>query len=143
MRWLRYFAVSEDPGSPPPSRPVQALNFALAVALVSAVFWFSFGHLAYHLRWNSIYQYRALFWRGWLTTIALSAAALVLSAVIGLLSALARRSRILLLRYVARLYVELVRGTGLFVDIVARQDLAGRPRFVTARKRGAYEERRE
>ena len=39
--------------------------------------------------------------------------------------------------------VELVRGTGFFVDIVARQDLAGRPRFVTARKRGAYEERRE
>ena len=39
--------------------------------------------------------------------------------------------------------VELVCGTGLFVDIVARQDLAGRPRFVTARRRGAYEERRE
>jgi release factor glutamine methyltransferase len=37
--------------------------------------------------------------------------------------------------------VELVRGTGLFVDIVARQDLAGRPRFVTARRRGAYERR--
>ena len=33
--------------------------------------------------------------------------------------------------------VELVRGTGLFDDIVARQDLAGRPRFVTARRRGA------
>ena len=32
--------------------------------------------------------------------------------------------------------VELVEGTGLFADVVARQDLAGRPRFVTARKRG-------
>ncbi len=32
--------------------------------------------------------------------------------------------------------VELVAGTGLFDDIVARQDLAGRLRFVTARKRG-------
>jgi release factor glutamine methyltransferase len=31
--------------------------------------------------------------------------------------------------------VELVAGTGLFDDVVARQDLAGRPRFVTARKR--------
>jgi|SRR5271166_2394201 len=37
--------------------------------------------------------------------------------------------------------VELVRGTGLFVDIVARQDLAGRPRFVTARRRGANDRR--
>ncbi len=32
--------------------------------------------------------------------------------------------------------VELVAGTGLFDDIVARKDLAGRPRFVTARRRG-------
>jgi release factor glutamine methyltransferase len=33
--------------------------------------------------------------------------------------------------------VELVAGTGLFDDVVARQDLAGRPRFVTARRSGA------
>ncbi|OIN82289.1 peptide chain release factor N(5)-glutamine methyltransferase [Mycobacterium malmoense] len=32
--------------------------------------------------------------------------------------------------------VELVQGTGLFEDIEARRDLVGRPRFVTARKRG-------
>ncbi|MGA7051463.1 MAG: peptide chain release factor N(5)-glutamine methyltransferase [Mycobacterium sp.] len=32
--------------------------------------------------------------------------------------------------------VELIAGTGLFDDIVARRDLAGRPRFVTARKWG-------
>jgi release factor glutamine methyltransferase len=32
--------------------------------------------------------------------------------------------------------VELIAGTGLFDDVVARQDLAGRPRFVTARRSG-------
>jgi release factor glutamine methyltransferase len=31
--------------------------------------------------------------------------------------------------------VELFRGTELFEDIQARQDLAGRPRFVTARRK--------
>jgi release factor glutamine methyltransferase len=31
---------------------------------------------------------------------------------------------------------EFISGTGLFDDIIARTDLAGRPRFVTARKRG-------
>jgi release factor glutamine methyltransferase len=31
--------------------------------------------------------------------------------------------------------VELIQTTGLFADIEARQDLAGRPRFVTARRR--------
>lgn len=34
--------------------------------------------------------------------------------------------------------VELVCGTGLFEDIMARQDLVGRPRFVTARRRGQH-----
>jgi release factor glutamine methyltransferase len=33
--------------------------------------------------------------------------------------------------------VELVEGTGLFDDVQAQQDLTGRPRFVTARRRGA------
>jgi release factor glutamine methyltransferase len=32
--------------------------------------------------------------------------------------------------------VELVESTGLFDDVRARQDLTGRPRFVTARRRG-------
>ena len=32
--------------------------------------------------------------------------------------------------------VELVEGTGLFDDVQAQQDLTGRPRFVTARRRG-------
>jgi polar amino acid transport system permease protein len=118
MPWTRYFAVSDEPGSPPPSWPVRALNFVLAVLAVSLVFYFSFRHLAYHLRWSSVYQYRELFWRGWLTTIGLSIAALVLSAVIGLLSALARRSRLLPLRYLARIYVELIRGTPLLVQIL-------------------------
>jgi release factor glutamine methyltransferase len=37
---------------------------------------------------------------------------------------------------------ELIQGTGLFEDIQARRDLVGRPRFVTARRRGAQEGRR-
>src|ERR1035441_356714 len=111
MPWTRYFAVSDEPGSPPPSWLVRALNFALAVLAVSLVFYFSFQRLAYHLSWSSIYPYRALFWQGWLTTIGISIIALVLSVVIGLLSALARRGRFLPLRYLAGIYVELVRGT--------------------------------
>jgi polar amino acid transport system permease protein len=118
MPWPRYFTASDDPGSPPPSWPVRALNFTLAVLAISFVFYFSFRRLAFHLRWSAIYQYRAMFWQGWLTTIGISIAALVLSVVIGLLSALARRSRLLPLRYFARIYVELVRGTPLLVQIL-------------------------
>lgn len=118
MPWLRYFSAADGPGAPPPSGPVRGFNFALAVLAISLVLNFSFGRLAYHLRWEAVYQYRALFWQGWLTTIAMSIAALVLSVVIGLLSALGRRSRFLPVRYFAAIYVELVRGTPLLVQIL-------------------------
>ena len=49
---------------------------------------------------------------------ALSFAALLASLLIGLLSALARRSALLPLRYAAVLYVEIVRGTPLLVQIL-------------------------
>lgn len=118
MSWPRFFAASDEPGSPPPSLGAQALNFALAILLLSLVFALSFHHLAYRLRWDAIWQYRALFWQGWLVTVAISLASLVLSVVIGLVSALLRRSPVLVLRYFARIYVELVRGTPLLVQIL-------------------------
>lgn len=51
-------------------------------------------------------------------TVPISAAALFASLQIGLLSALARRSSWLPLRYLAMLYVEIVRGTPLLVQIL-------------------------
>jgi polar amino acid transport system permease protein len=97
---------------------VRAANAALVLLSVSLVFYFSFQNLAYHLRWNAIYPYRQLFLQGWLTTIGLSAAALVCSTLGGLCSALAQGSRFLPLRYLGKTYVELVRGTPLLVQIL-------------------------
>jgi polar amino acid transport system permease protein len=118
MSWSHYFAVAEERGSIAPSWPVRIFNFALALLVVSLVFHYSFLRLDKPLQWKSVYPYRTLFWNGWLTTIAISAAALVLSVVIGLLSALARRSRVLVLSYFATIYVELERGTPLLVQIL-------------------------
>ena len=93
-------------------------NGGLALLAVSLVFSFSFQHLAKPLRWSAIYPYRQLFLQGWLTTIGLSAAALVCSTLAGLCSALAQGSRFLPLRYLGKIYVELVRGTPLLVQIL-------------------------
>ena len=68
--------------------------------------------------WESVWQYRAVFWKGWLLTIVVSLLTLVLSTLIGILVALARRSRILPLRSIAILYVELIRGTPLLAQIL-------------------------
>ena len=113
-----WFFASNELGSPPPSWRARATSGAAALLAISLVFCFSFQRLAYHLRWNAIYPYRQLFLQGWLITIALSAGALVCSTLAGLCSALAQGSRFLPLRYLGKIYVELVRGTPLLVQIL-------------------------
>jgi len=86
--------------------------------LTTALFSFAFSQLHYVWNWEAIWQYRQKFVQGWLMTVAISAASLLLSLIIGLLAALARRSAILPVRYSAVLYVEIVRGTPLLVQIL-------------------------
>ena len=97
---------------------VRFFNAALVFLMVALVFSFAFHQLNYHWNWASIYKYRQKFIIGWVTTILISLAALGLSTLIGLCFALAQRSRILALRYFAKLYVEIVRGTPLLVQIL-------------------------
>jgi polar amino acid transport system permease protein len=118
VRGSRCFTASNEPGAPRPPWRARAASFLLALLALSLVFYISFRHLAYHLRWGVLEEYRELFFRGWLTTVALSAAALVCSTLAGLCSALAQRSPLLPLRYIAKIYVELVRGTPLLVQIL-------------------------
>ena len=60
--------------------------------------------------WEKIWNYRTVFLNGWLTTIGISAVALVLSTLFGVGTALARRSSFLPLKYSAVFYVETIRG---------------------------------
>jgi len=94
------------------------LQGALAFLLVAGVFAFSFHQLTYHWNWAEVYKYRAKFVQGWLVTVFISMAALGLSTLIGTAFALARRSRIGVVRAVAAIYVELIRGTPLLVQIL-------------------------
>jgi polar amino acid transport system permease protein len=68
--------------------------------------------------WLSVWHYHDLFWKGWLMTIFLSIASLMLSTLIGLGVALGRRSHLMPLRSLAILYVEVIRGTPLLVQIL-------------------------
>ena len=93
-------------------------SWAMVVLLVCALFSFAFSELHYGWNWEAIWRYRQKFVQGWLMTVAISTTALFASVLIGLLSALARRSSWLPLRYLAMLYVEMVRGTPLLVQIL-------------------------
>ncbi|HEY5706577.1 MAG TPA: amino acid ABC transporter permease [Terrimicrobiaceae bacterium] len=68
--------------------------------------------------WDVLWKYRNAFWQGWLLTVALSVVSLVLSTFIGLVAALARRSSIILIKYISVCYIECVRGMPLLVLIL-------------------------
>jgi len=90
----------------------------IAAALVAAVFCFAFSQLRYHWNWEAIYRYRESLFKGWRVTVLISLASLVLSTLIGVIFALIRRSPLLPLRYFGQIYVEVIRGTPLLVQIL-------------------------
>ena len=97
---------------------VRALNFAVALGLVALVVYIPFTGLNTSWNWPAVYKYRYKFLQGYALTVEISLAALVLSTLFGAASALAGRARFLPLRYVNRIYVDLVRGTPLLVQIL-------------------------
>jgi polar amino acid transport system permease protein len=109
---------TSDARDTPPSWALRAFNGALALGLLALLFSFAFYQLNYHWNWSSVYKYRQKFIAGWWNTILISVAALVCSTAIGLCFALAQRARFLPLRYFSKMYVELIRGTPLLVQIL-------------------------
>ncbi len=106
-----------DDGRTPVPAGARVLHFVLALALLGGVFWFCASRSGYTWHWESVVPYWRKFLAGWRATVGISAAALTLSTLLGLGFALARRSRIVPLRYFSRIYVELIRGTPLLVQL--------------------------
>jgi len=104
------------PTGPPLWR--KAASLLLALAFIAGIFTFAFSTVGYHWNWRGVWTYRALFLRGWLVTLLLSAISLVTSSLIGVILALLRRTPFLPLRYFARIYVEIIRGTPLLVQLI-------------------------
>ena len=94
-----------------------AINYLLVCLLVIALFWVSLAMLGYTFDFSFVNQYQARIVQGFLLTIEISAASLVASLALGTLVAAGRGSRILPLRYLCDLYVKLIRGTPLIMQI--------------------------
>jgi polar amino acid transport system permease protein len=102
-----------------PAGPLSKLGAAsVAAAMVAAVFFFSFHQITYRWNWAAVLNYRSTLLSGWFMTLAISITSLLLSTFIGVIFALARRSETLPLRYFGHIYIELVRGTPLLVQIL-------------------------
>ena len=112
-----FFLPPEGSGGTLPLQ-VRTLNFAAALGLIGLALYWPLTQLETPWNWSAVYHYRDKFLQGYELSILISLAALVLSTVFGMISALAGRSRLLPLRYANRIYVDLVRGTPLLVQIL-------------------------
>jgi polar amino acid transport system permease protein len=102
----------------PLNRFVYIFNSTLLILLVITTFYLMFKNISYTFNWQSVYEYRQKFIDGFLMTIIVSFFALILSFIIGLFFAYAQNSKLLILRFIARFYIEIIRGTPLLVQIL-------------------------
>jgi polar amino acid transport system permease protein len=89
----------------------------LAGGLLLGCGWLVFHESGLRWDWESVGGYWQLFLSGWWTTVGVSLAALLLSTLFGAGLALAQRAEFLPLRYMAKVWVEVIRGTPLLVQI--------------------------
>ena len=92
------------------------IQIALAFALICTMLFLVLGQ--HDLQWENVWTYRGLFLKGWLTTIQIALASLVLSVFVGLLAALVKRSSFTLGSVLTKVYIEVIRGTPLLVQIL-------------------------
>lgn len=101
-----------------PIRLSRVVNVLLVAALVAGVVFFSVSRLSYRFDWSFLAGYAEKIQRGFQATLLISLFSLFFAAAIGVAAALALQGRILFFKYLARLYIEVVRGTPFLVQII-------------------------
>lgn len=94
------------------------ISTALQLIAALVLFYFLFFAAINKLHWSEVWEYRQLFFQGWLITIGLSFASLILSLLIGSLAAICSQSKLTFFSTLSKAYVEIIRGTPLLVQIL-------------------------
>jgi polar amino acid transport system permease protein len=94
-----------------------AFNMLLLSVILIAVFWFSLSRIGVKLNFSFLPALRERLFDGFITTVYISVCSLVLSLLLGIISAILQPSKILVLRYFSKLYVTFIRGTPLIMQI--------------------------
>lgn len=94
------------------------LAHTVVVVLFAALIALAFSRVNYAWNWAGVWEYRQKLLQGFGVTIALSLASLTVSTLVGMLAALLLGSKHVLLEAIGRVYVELIRGTPLLVQLL-------------------------
>lgn len=100
-----------------PSKGRIALNYLIVCLIVLFVFWVALGAIGYRLDYSFVWNVSGRIVDGFILTLQVSAVSLVFSLLLGALVAAGKGSRILPLRYLCDLYVKIIRGTPLIMQI--------------------------
>ncbi|MDD3307709.1 MAG: amino acid ABC transporter permease [Acetobacterium sp.] len=107
----------KETGSKEPSLANKAASAIFVAVVLIGFLWFSVSSVGLELDFTTLYQYRQRLWEGFLMTVIISVASLMVSLIIGSLTAIGQNSRILVISYFCRAYVQIIRGTPLLVQI--------------------------
>ena len=108
-----FLASSDKPVSPLKG----SLNYLLVCVLIIIVFWASVSVLNVSFSFSFVDYYGARILNGFILTIQISVASLIVSLILGTLVAIGQSSRILPIRYLCDVYVKVIRGTPLIMQI--------------------------
>lgn len=91
-------------------------NFGLTVLFLILVFTLSLGD--YTMRWSTLIPYLGKLYRGYKMTLVITFFSMIISLILGLIIAFLNNSRILIVQYLSKIYVEIIRGTPFLVQII-------------------------
>ncbi len=111
-------SATTPPPTQAPSNGRQWLIALLLVAAVSLAVHLLFASVHYEWNWRAAWNYRAQFLKGWALTLAISAGAMLVSLLTGLLLMAGRRASWLPLRMLCGGVIEVLRGTPLLVQLL-------------------------
>ncbi len=92
-------------------------NIILLIMVLFIFSWLTIRKLELHLDFSILLEYTTRFQHGFLMTIVISFFSLIFSMIIGSFTAIGVRSKILFISYFCRVYIQIIRGTPLLVQI--------------------------
>ncbi len=94
-----------------------SLTFLILTLIITTIFWFSLSRIGVTFDFSFLINMKVRVVQGFLLTLFLSIASFVLSMIFGIISAFFQSTNILVLKYLANIYVVFVRGTPLIMQI--------------------------
>ncbi len=103
------------------SKEPKALEKILSALIVLIIFVgfivLSVNAIGLQLDFTTLVQYKDRLWQGFSMTLIISIGSLILSLLIGTITAVGQKSRLLVINYICKVYIQIIRGTPLLVQI--------------------------